>query len=258
MSAGLTMDQAHTFFGGHFRTAPMGVVEEEGKFRVVHNHSALDCDGVSTNSWLDASENPTKFYTAAQFAEAVSLNSYWPFRSHLSSHFWALYQALSGQHCLAISRRCFCHFMVMFLPFLACTAFLGRCHCNVISDVFIQISNAPPGTQACALDWVKAYRCSPILRDHKWFLPSFWRNLIFPNHCAPFGLSTSGNIQGNPADAFRDILLFILICPQIFKWVDDYNIWRSPTSSPTLPSGKMSFFPIDYPPDFKTSRHYVA
>ncbi len=91
MSASLTIEQARTFFGGHFRTAPMGVVEQDGKFRVIHNHSALDSEGVSTNSWLDASENPTKFYTAAQFADAVSLLlhvvGYW--RAKLSCHFWA-------------------------------------------------------------------------------------------------------------------------------------------------------------------------
>ena len=72
MSRGLSIEQAHTFFGGHFRTAPLGVVEQDGKFRIVHNLSASDPDGFSTNSWLDASENATKFYSAAQFADAVS------------------------------------------------------------------------------------------------------------------------------------------------------------------------------------------
>ena len=74
MSRGLTVDQAVFFFGGHFQTAPLGVVEQDGKFRVIHNLSAIDPDGYSTNSWLDSSENATKFYSAAQFAEAVSLN----------------------------------------------------------------------------------------------------------------------------------------------------------------------------------------
>ena len=73
MSLGLTLEQAHIFFGGHFCSAPMGVVEQDGKFRVIHNHSALDSNGDSTNSSLDASENATKFYySASQFAEAVS------------------------------------------------------------------------------------------------------------------------------------------------------------------------------------------
>ena len=72
MSKGLSIQQAHTFFGGHFRTAPLGVVDQDGKFRVVHNLSATDPDGFSTNSWLDASENAMKYYSAAQFADAVS------------------------------------------------------------------------------------------------------------------------------------------------------------------------------------------
>ena len=95
-----------------------------------------------------------------------------------------------------------------------------------------------PGTQACALDWIKAYHCSPIIFDHKRFIASFWKSLVFPDHCAPFGLSTSGNIQGVPADAICDILMMILLLI-IFKWVDDYNIWRTPVTSHTLPSGEV-------------------
>ena len=102
------------------------------------------------------------------------------------------------------------------------------------------MTSAVPGTQACALDWVKAYRCSPIIFKHKCFIASFWRDFVFPNHCAPFGLSTSGNIQGVPADAFRDILIIILLVA-VFKWVDDYNIWRTPTSSTLLPSGEIVY-----------------
>ena len=102
-----------------------------------------------------------------------------------------------------------------------------------------QVTTALPGTQACALDWIKAYHCSPIMRDHKHFLPSSWRGLIF--HCAPFSSSTSGNIQGSPADAFRDILLAVLLLATVFKWVDDYNIWHSPTFSRRLASGEVYY-----------------
>ncbi|KAK0467799.1 uncharacterized protein EV420DRAFT_1324569 [Desarmillaria tabescens] len=72
MYGGLSIEDAEIFFGGHFRTAPMAVIDEETKFRIVHNLSAKDKSGNSTNSWLDAQEKPTKWYTAAIFADAVS------------------------------------------------------------------------------------------------------------------------------------------------------------------------------------------
>ncbi len=103
-----------------------------------------------------------------------------------------------------------------------------------------QVVKAPPGTQAAALDWVKAYRCSPILAEHKRYIATFWRDLIWGNHCTPFGLCTAGNIQGEVADALRDILLWKLIL-QVFKWVDDFNIWRYPCSGSTLPNGLIQY-----------------
>ncbi|KAK7001234.1 hypothetical protein R3P38DRAFT_3284480 [Favolaschia claudopus] len=44
MAGPLTVDEAHAFFGSHFRTAPLGLVEKEpglGKWRMVQNHSVL-------------------------------------------------------------------------------------------------------------------------------------------------------------------------------------------------------------------------
>ncbi len=72
MGEGLTVEEAHVFFGGHFRTAPMGVVFDQAKPRVIHNLSACDPEGSSTNSWLDAKDWPTKWYTATMFEDAVS------------------------------------------------------------------------------------------------------------------------------------------------------------------------------------------
>ncbi len=56
-----------------------------------------------------------------------------------------------------------------------------------------------------------------------------WKGLIYPNHCAPFSLTSSGGIQGTVADAFNDIL-HVNGIPGVFKWVDDYDILRQPTS----------------------------
>ncbi len=73
MYGGLSIEDAEIFFGGHFRTAPLAVIDEGSKFRVVHNLSAKDGNGNSTNSWLNAKDNPTKWYTASMFADAVSV-----------------------------------------------------------------------------------------------------------------------------------------------------------------------------------------
>ncbi|KAJ7576593.1 hypothetical protein C8J56DRAFT_729117, partial [Mycena floridula] len=58
MAGGYSIEDALIFFNGHFRTAPMGVVEQNNKFRIVHNMSAIDSEGDSTNSWLDATDEP--------------------------------------------------------------------------------------------------------------------------------------------------------------------------------------------------------
>lgn len=73
MFGGLSVEDAEVFFRGHFRTAPMAVIDEGTKYRVVHNLSAKDKNGNSTNSWLNVQEKPTKWYTAAMFADAVSV-----------------------------------------------------------------------------------------------------------------------------------------------------------------------------------------
>lgn len=103
-----------------------------------------------------------------------------------------------------------------------------------------QVIKAPPGTEAAALDWIKAYRCSPIIFEHKKYIACMWKGLIYPNHCAPFGLTTSGSIQGNVADAFNDILHANGI-PGVFKWVDDYDILRQPSSQRLIPSGIIEY-----------------
>ncbi|SJL16689.1 uncharacterized protein ARMOST_20218 [Armillaria ostoyae] len=73
MYGGLSIEDAEIFFGGHFRTAPLAVIDEGSKFHVVHNLSAKDGNGDSTNLWLNAKDNPTKWYTASMFADAQKL-----------------------------------------------------------------------------------------------------------------------------------------------------------------------------------------
>src|ERR1700731_4874780 len=75
---------------------------------------------------------------------------------------------------------------------------------------------------------VAAYQCFAIIPCHKCYIPIQWGGKIFPDHCTPFGLTTSGNIQGLVADALVDILHCHGIL-NVVKWVDDFNIFRFPS-----------------------------
>ncbi|TFY77144.1 hypothetical protein EWM64_g6870 [Hericium alpestre] len=71
-SGPFSLTDAFLFFGGHFRTAPLGVVEKEpgsGKWRMIRNLSTTDAYGESTNSWLDAKDMVIMWHTVAYFAD---------------------------------------------------------------------------------------------------------------------------------------------------------------------------------------------
>lgn len=92
------------------------------------------------------------------------------------------------------------------------------------------IAWAPPGTQAASLDIEAAYCGIPILPDHKRFLVVMFNDQLFLDHVLPFGLSPASGLQGEVADAVIDIWDALYIGPSI-KWVDDFNIFRSPSAS---------------------------
>jgi len=75
---------------------------------------------------------------------------------------------------------------------------------------------------------VQAYRNSPIIPEHKKYLAVCWQDEIYVQHNAVEGLSSAGGIQGMPADACIEILHANDIGP-MFKWVDDFVIFRSPS-----------------------------
>src|SRR5882724_7010390 len=86
----------------------------------------------------------------------------------------------------------------------------------------------PPYTEAATLDMVQAYRNSPIIPEHKRYLAVCWKDEIYIQHNAVKGLSPAGSIQGVPTNAFIEILCTNNISP-VFKWVDDFVIFRSPS-----------------------------
>ena len=77
---------------------------------------------------------------------------------------------------------------------------------------------------------VQAYRNSPIIPMHKRYLAVSWQDNIYVQHNAIEGLSSAGGIQGTPADVCIEILRASKIMP-ILKWVDDFVIFRSPSTS---------------------------
>lgn len=86
------------------------------------------------------------------------------------------------------------------------------------------------------MDITKAYHCSPIAPRHKPYIALYWRDYIWPDHCAPFGLTTAGNIQGELPDATIDILAAHSI-PHVVKWVDNFDFLRHPIASSFAPDG---------------------
>jgi len=80
---------------------------------------------------------------------------------------------------------------------------------------------------------IQAYRNSPIVPAHNKYLAVSWRNAIYVQHNAVEGLSLAGRIQGALADACIEILHANKIGP-VFKWVDNFVIFRSPVASGPL------------------------
>ena len=62
-----------------------------------------------------------------------------------------------------------------------------------------------------------------------------WQGKVYVEHCAVFGLATSGGIQGHIADATVAILKHHGV-DDIKKWVDDFVFFRCPTSSTAAPN----------------------
>jgi len=77
---------------------------------------------------------------------------------------------------------------------------------------------------------VQAYWNSPIVPMHKKYLAVSWRDSIYVQHNAIKGLSSASGIQGALADACIEILRANKITP-VLKWVDDFVIFRSPSTS---------------------------
>jgi len=112
MDGPFTIEQAHTIYGGHFRTCPLGLVEKPGSLalQMIRHLSKEDDYGISTNSWVNLYDFPTHWFTVAQTADFVSPNFYCIFRTYsLNIPFQTmplLMQCVSGVPLLKISNIC--------------------------------------------------------------------------------------------------------------------------------------------------------
>ena len=100
-----------------------------------------------------------------------------------------------------------------------------------------QVASCPPNTQAATLDIKQAYCCLPIAPAHKKYLTFHWENNFYVQHKAIEGLASTGGIQSHVANTCVAILHTLGIHP-IFKWVDNFVIFCSP--SPPPPHGSPS------------------
>lgn len=130
-------------------------------------------------------------------------------------------------------------------------------------DVEQIIVDAPPGTQAAALDVASAFRTIPICPDHKRYVVIMFEDMFWIDHCACFGCSSSGGNQGVTADATVAILHAMHIGP-IPKWVDDFAPFRYPkcsvlsTPSSTPPSTNLFTPQYEYEYDLSTLRAAIS
>src|SRR5882724_11858385 len=84
--------------------------------------------------------------------------------------------------------------------------------------------------QGAMLNIVHAYRNSLLAPQHKAYIASMWHGNIYVDHCAIEGLSSSGNIQGIPADALIAILRHHGV-DAVLKLVDKFCLSHIPTHS---------------------------
>jgi len=75
MDSPFMVPQAHSIFGSHFHTAPLGLVEKLGSSALclIFHHSKEDHLSESTNGWIDTNINAMKYFSAADTADFVSL-----------------------------------------------------------------------------------------------------------------------------------------------------------------------------------------
>ena len=93
---------------------------------------------------------------------------------------------------------------------------------------FIEVANAPPGTQACTFDIEKFHRTCPVLPAHKpWLVVQGQPNQFYIDHSHPFGAAAASSNAGMIGNAVVDIWQAEGVRP-ILKYEDDLKVFRYP------------------------------
>ena len=107
--------------------------------------------------------------------------------------------------------------------------------------LFLQISHAPPGTQACTLDIKKFHRTCPVLPSHKpWLVVQGISGEFFINHAHPFGAACASSNAGMIANAVVDIWRAEGVFP-VPKYEDDLKAFRFPSTSGQFVDGSFRY-----------------
>lgn len=111
----------------------------------------------------------------------------------------------------------------------------------LICPMPIQISLAPPGTQACTLDIAKFHRTCPVLPSHKpWLVVQGRDGDFYIDHAFPFGAASASSNAGMIANATVDIWLAEAVAP-ICKYEDDLKIFRTPSPAGAFLDGNLCY-----------------
>jgi hypothetical protein len=114
-----------------------------------------------------------------------------------------------------------------------------QCAWGSFSECYLQVADAPEGTQAVVFDVDAAFRNIPTHPSVHQFLAIMIKGLIHLDHVLNFGAFPSPTIFGRVADALVKILLKRGI-GAVIKWVDDFIFIRYPSRH--LPDGSHHLF----------------
>lgn len=96
-----------------------------------------------------------------------------------------------------------------------------QCDWGTFYSCWLQVADAPPGTEAAIFDVDSAFWNIPTLPSHQPFTALLINNLVVFDHRLNFGISPAPGIFGFVADAIVSIYKYVGI-ESIIKWVDNF------------------------------------
>ncbi|EUC56894.1 reverse transcriptase/ribonuclease H, putative [Rhizoctonia solani AG-3 Rhs1AP] len=107
------------------------------------------------------------------------------------------------------------------------------CDWGFFSNVAKIIATIDPASEAATFDVEAAYRQMPVHIDDQPRMVVIWNGFAWVDHCVPFGAASSNGIFARCGDAKRRVLE-LKFHTFVLKWVDDFLIFRIPSSKSPL------------------------